>query len=283
MNVTIRLLGPHDVDFAVKQTAREGWDTPASVFHFCLALDREGNFIAECEGRPAGLVTTTRHRETGWVGNLIVEPDCRRQGVGEQLMRRAMDHLAQQGVRTLRLEAVPLGVSLYQRLGFRDEFESLRFRLEGWREPPTAENAPAERLLGPSLRTVAEFDAEHFGDDRGRLLSRLLQDGHGAWWVPDGGSVASYVITSASQHGVRLGPGVATTPAAAEALIDTVVSEFADAPILAGVPAVNREAIELLTARGFASKPSCRRMVYGEGACGGTPEHVLAIANGAMG
>jgi len=50
--------------------------------------------------------------------NVYVDPDWRRRGVGEALMRTLLDELAQRKIRRIVLHAADAGRRLYERLGF---------------------------------------------------------------------------------------------------------------------------------------------------------------------
>jgi GNAT superfamily N-acetyltransferase len=50
--------------------------------------------------------------------NVYVEPDWRRRGVGEALMRTLLDELARRNIRRIVLHAADAGRRLYERLGF---------------------------------------------------------------------------------------------------------------------------------------------------------------------
>jgi ribosomal protein S18 acetylase RimI-like enzyme len=50
--------------------------------------------------------------------NVYVEPEWRRRGVGEALMRTLLDELARRGIRRTVLHAAAAGRGLYERLGF---------------------------------------------------------------------------------------------------------------------------------------------------------------------
>ena len=102
MDVTIRPLVDADIEFGLVQTGREGWDPTVELFRVWLAHDAAGDFVAEIAGRPVGLVTTTCYARTAWIGNLIVVPEHRRQGIGRTLMKRALAHLAS------RLSSAPI-------------------------------------------------------------------------------------------------------------------------------------------------------------------------------
>ena len=280
METSIRTFRREDIAFAFAQTQREGWDPTAELFETCLAHDPEGCFVAEAAGQRVGLVTTTRYARSGWVGNLIVPPEHRRQGIGQRLMTHAMAHLSTRGAQTIHLEADPPGIEIYRRLGFVDEFESLRFQFtpDGGAGP-----AAAERVTPADLPTLAAFDAEHFGDERKRLLELLFRQATATYWLPDGGTIRGYAFTVPSSLGVRLGPFVAVDEQAAEALLRAMIAGRTGTTVVLGVSGLNRGAIDLFESYGFEHSPSCCRMVYGRR--GGASRHanIFAIANGAMG
>jgi ribosomal protein S18 acetylase RimI-like enzyme len=319
MKVAIRQFTRDDIEFALTQTSREGWDTTREVFEICLSHDPHGCFLAEVDGRQVGMVTTTAYRQSGWIGNLIVPPEHRQEGIGSQLMGHAADHLAGQGIRTLRLEADPPGIKLYRRLGFVDEFESLRFRLEpdrATRSParpaesaeadrrasgggagdgvPPAATAGARRVRQPDcgrvrplsesdLPAVAAFDIDCFGDDRSELLRLFLRKAKAAYVVHDGRGMRGYAMTSSSPRGIRLGPWVATDREPARMLLQSVLADTRGETLAAGIPCVNTTAVELLESEGFRRTPSSFRMRRGRPICSGTPQRIYGIANGAMG
>jgi len=283
MQATIRLMEERDIDFALAQTAREGWDIAAGGFQMHLKHDPAGCFIAERDGRRIAMITTTRYGGSAFIGNLIVDPARRRQGVGEMLMQCAMDHLRQQGISRLALEADPPGVKLYRRLGFTDAFQSLRFETESPVRPAAGEGREVEPLTDADLHQMARFDALHFGDDRSRILAALLPSAPAAFCLRRDGAPVGYIITQPLEGGVRLGPAVAVGAEATAALIDAVLARLDAARFTAGIPAPNRDGARVLRARNFEPRTPSLRMVCGDEAYHGQPEHVLAIAGGDRG
>ena len=280
MNIITRPFLPGDIDFALTQTQREGWHSTDSSLRNCLAHDPDGGFVTEVDGSRAGMVTTTQYSKTGWVGNLIVEPKHRSRGIGRALMRRAMTHLQARGVRTIRLEANPPGVCLYQSLGFMGEFVSPRFFLEPSERQVVTELKPISAADGPALRA---FDQTHFGDDRGRWLDLLIDQALAGYISRARDRVLGYVLASPSSIGGRIGPFVAVDPEVAERLLEAVVTALSRVKLNIALPETNRNGVELLRARGFQPAPSCLRMIWGERAGIGQPEHVYALASGATG
>jgi len=280
MKVSIRPLQQDDVAFALAQTKREGWDSTAELFELCLAHDPDGSFIAEAGGQSVGMVTTFCYRQTAWIGNLIVLPQYRRCGIGTHLMTHAVAHLAGRRVRTIRLEADPPGISIYCRLGFVDEFESLRFQLT---DRGGADHPATQRITAADLPAIAAFDAAHFGDRRGRLLKLLLRRARATYQSRTAGQMRGYAFVIPSHLGARIGPWVAADCQAAETLLKSILADWPDTVILVGVPCPNRDAIRLLEAYGFTRTPSSFRMIYGDRVAAGRPECMFGIVSGAMG
>lgn len=274
------MFGREDIEFALTQTTREGWDANAELFGVLLEHDPQGCFITECDSHRVGMVTTTRYRRTAWIGNLIVTPEYRNHGIGSHLMDHAMKHISKQGIRTIRLEADPLGINLYRRFGFVDEFESLRFAHAGLTDNS---DQAADRFVETDLPGVAAFDAEFFGDNRVSMLRLLLRRAKAAWRLRTGGSVRAYAIAVPSASGVQIGPWIGENLEAANVVLRSILSEIPGMAVGLGVPCVNREAVELLTSLGFQQRPSSLRMVCGEAQGRGIPERVFAIGSGAKG
>ena len=280
MHLEIRSFGEQDFGFALTQTAREQWDSTVEAFEVCLAHDPDGCFLAESSGQSVGMVTTIRYLRGAWVGNLIVVPEFRRKGVGHRLMSHAIEHLEALGTKTMRLEADPMGIGLYRRLGFTEQFESPRFR----REPPhEVDRGAADRLVADHVSVLQAFDQGCFGDDRGRLLALLFGKARATYGVWQQERLSGYLMMLPSASGVRLGPWCAADREVADELLRTVLADFREIPIIAGVPAVNRAAVELVTAYGFDPMPASLRMTRGGRAAESDPVRLYAIANGAMG
>ena len=276
----IRAFGRQDIPFAVTQTEREGWDSTPASFEVCLEHDPVGCFIAVADDEPVGMVTTTRYARTAWIGHLIVTPEHRMRGIGRALMERAMAHLADQSVATIRLEADPPAMHLYRQLGFVEEFESFRFRLG---EAGRCERGAIEPIEAGDLDQIAAFDRDYFGDDRGRLLRLLCGQADSAFQSREAGRLTGYLLAVPGRGVTRLGPWVAVGRHVAETLVQSVLAELPGRAFGVGVPADNQDASDLFRSRGFEQLKSSFRMVYGNPVGAGRPQSLYGIANGAMG
>lgn len=282
MALAVRPFTEEDIDFAVSQARREGWDNTAELFELSLEHDPDGCFIAEIDGERAGMITSTCYAESAWLGNLIVEPGARRRGIGERLMVHAIDTLTRLGVRTFRLEADPMGVGLYRRLGFVDQFTTTRFQ----KAPPHRIDPVrlVSHVTADDIDDVLAYDRDGFGDDRRRLLESIMKIAPAAFCLRcSNGAIAGYAATLPSTVGVRLGPCVADDTDAAAKLIDAVLSVCRGMPVLTAVPDANPAAVELMISRGFRTVGSCPRMRLGPPAAESDPDKLVAIAYGAIG
>jgi ribosomal protein S18 acetylase RimI-like enzyme len=269
----LRTLTHSDIGFALSQITREGWVQSRAVFASIVEHDPAGGLIAEEHGRPVALLTTANFGSTGWIGHLIVLPDYRKIGLGTRMMHKAMEHLQKHGVSTIRIEADPPGMGIYQRLGFEEEHESLRFRLTRFNRP-----SPAVELQEKDLADVLAFDIKTTGEDRGRYLKILYKNSQQALVMRRDNRLTGYLLAMPTSDGVNLGPFLAEDPASAAALLDAAP----EGVTTVGLPATNPAGLALLQERGFEQSPSSIRMYLGPHP-GQETTGIYGIANGATG
>src|SRR5947209_4090213 len=116
-----------DLALGLQLSGRAGWNQVAADWRRLLELQPDGCFVAEWQGRPAGTAMTSVFGPVAWVAMVLVEESLRGRGIGKALMHRALEFLDTHGVRTVRLDATPLGRPLYERLGFVPQFTLARY------------------------------------------------------------------------------------------------------------------------------------------------------------
>jgi GNAT superfamily N-acetyltransferase len=282
MAFIVRPFNSEDIGFALAQTRREGWDNTAELFELALEHDPNGCYVVEVGGEPAGMITSTCFAKSAWLGNLIVAPDARQRGIGQRLMAHAIGTLTGLGIGTFRLEADPMGVGLYRRLGFVDQFETTRFK----KTPPHNVDPvrSALHVTADDIDDIDAYDRTGFGDNRGRLLDHIIRIAPAAFCLRRrDGTLAGYAATLPSTEGVRLGPCVANDADTAARLLDAVLSVCGGVPIVTAVPDVNPAAIEVMKSRGFQVVGSCIRMCLGPPVAESDPHKLVAITYGAIG
>lgn len=163
-----------DLDFSASCTAAEGWHTQTRAeFEGFYDYDPGGCLIAEQGGTRVGICVATSYSGPpaggiGFVGELIVVPEARGQGIGRRLLDAAVTHTRRRDAQSLYLDAVLAAVPLYERAGFRKVCRSLRFSgmIAG------QEHARVRPMCEKDLDAVCALDRRAFGADRRFFLER---------------------------------------------------------------------------------------------------------------
>lgn len=281
--MNIRPMLASDLDFAAECTAREGWASETrQEFEGFLAYAPGGCFVAEVDGRRAGICVATPYEGFGFVGELIVVEAARGRGIGRRLLEHALDYLWTCGARTVFLDGVPAAVSLYERVGFRRVCRSLRFygRLQG-KSHPWVRTMRAE-----DLDAVAALDEEAFGAHRRFFLERRVALYPELCWVLERkGEIAGFILGRRGQGRVSAGPWVMDPDVDRPGdLLECLALGVGDADLGVGVLEINAQAVEALRAAGLTERPeSPRRMALGPPGPYGSPAQCFAIGSPAKG
>jgi ribosomal-protein-alanine acetyltransferase len=93
-----------------------------------LLIAREGFIVASKDGLVVGYVIATSQGREGAIQSIAVSPDFRREGIGETLMRSAINHLAGKSDRIRLLVDVDnqSAIRLYHKLSFEETGKVVR-------------------------------------------------------------------------------------------------------------------------------------------------------------
>lgn|GEM_PF-287105 len=264
--VMIRHWMQADIDYVSESVSREDWGHTKRDVERCWKLEPNGCFIAEFQNKPVGHVFSIRYGKIGWIGLLIVNPESRGQNIGYALMKTTVDYLHRAGAETIRLEAVEKAVPLYQRLGFGEEFSSLRFHRQLQREKFQFEKAKTFQMCDDDVTKVAQFDAPHFGASRLSVLKSLYRDyPHLCFVAKEGGNIIGYVMARQTQNGFWIGPWVCLNSETARRLFSTLVDaiEGEDSELRVGLPVLNTSGRGLMDKLSFQLTGKSIHMVLG--------------------
>ena len=267
--VSIRLWTERDIDYVAESVQREGWGHTLRDVERCWLYEPEGCFIAEADGRRVGHVFSTRYDRAGWIGLLVVDPKERGKGIGKTLMQKAISYLQSLGTETINLEAVEEAVPLYRRLGFKEEFDSLRFRKKVDRRNrlnhvTEAEVRAVTRLMQrDDVETVASFDSRYFGANRLRVLRSLYEDYPRLCFISEAmGNPVGYIMVRKVREAHWIGPWVGEDAEIAERLLSACVDAMEDETQLRlGMPAPNSNGVSLMENFNFELTGKSVRMV----------------------
>lgn len=218
---------------------------------------------------------------------VLALPEVRGRGFGRRAFRAALDACQQRGIRCLKLDATDMGRSLYERAGFRPDYEVQRW---GGKAGVAASSNVQSRPTGSNVRPlktgewktaatgIAAFDACAFGVDRSLLLEALMGNSDWAVCLASGGELVGYAMSRPGAQARYFGPCVALNVAAARALLEAFLLRFPEEAVFVDAPAPNREARTLLESYGFAVRRTLVRMYCGPNGCPGAPERVFGLA-----
>jgi len=261
----IRTLTEADLEFAYKLNMAERWNDRKEDLLRMYNYQPEGCFIAEVKKEPVGHVFTVSYGKLAWLGLLIVEAEYRRKGIATQLMNKAIDYLLQHGAQTIKLEAATQVSELYRKLGFIDEYGSLRLS-KTIKKPTRQKRDSTTAITKENINKIAAFDKKYFGADRTKILVSLFKENPQLCFANyDKATVEGYLMCRKAENGYSLGPFVCNPESTrtAKNLLQACMNSLENTTLYVGVPETNKNAVDLLTAHGFTQYSRSIRMRRG--------------------
>jgi GNAT superfamily N-acetyltransferase len=299
--LVIRQLTEADIPFAMELKNIAGWNQVEADWQGYLAYEPEGCFLAEINGRPAGTATAIRYGTSlGWIGMVLVHPDLRRYGIGKALLNRTIGYLQDIGVTCIKLDATPMGKTVYVPLGFVDEYELERYQGVAGKLPDEEASSgtlskttlPVKQLTQADVIPITEelmaeliaFDAQYFGVLRSEVLSKLtLRDNRYGLCIQQDGHMLGYLLAHQGYNAVQAGPWIASSEQAAEVLFKAFMCEAVGKNILLDMPCLNDFGKALLLKHGFTVQRGFTRMYLGENRCPGHPQGIYGTSGAEKG
>ena len=261
--VDIRVMGQEDEGFFMRLMDMVGWGMTPGDYRRMLTFSPEGVFVASVEGVDLGMVSTTSYGSIAWIGNLVVLPESRGLGIGAALMQKAIGYLTMSGAKSIRLDGVQLAIPLYHRLGFKDEYWSLRYT--GVAE---AHDVTLTRPMEvDDLIAVGTLDKSVFKESRfGAILFVHQNNPELAFTSWDGDELVGYIMAKRGKTNIKIGPWICKSGYydAAEELLHSVMNQVPGEEMWVGLPEGNVDGVIILGSNGFKPLPSSLRMCYGD-------------------
>jgi predicted N-acetyltransferase YhbS len=262
-----------DIPEAMHLKDSAGWNQTAADWARFLSASPDGCFVAEREGRVVGTSTTIIYEgRFAWIGMVIVDSQCRGQGIGAALLERAIRSLDSRQVLCMKLDATPLGKPVYEKFGFVTEYDIERWMLTRRRGAYFAAKSSAE------IEDVRRLDREIFGADRSGLLRSLTEA------APDLTLVArqypgvnGYAFGRRGSRADHLGPWMARNEDVASTLLDEFLHRSSRELVFVDCLRQNSWAVPLLRTRGFEFSRRLTRMFRGTNQYPAHPELLCAV------
>jgi GNAT superfamily N-acetyltransferase len=282
-NLIIHAMNTRDLTFATECTAMEGWvSEDRTMLEGFFFHDPGGCLVVELEGRQVGIGVATSYGHCGFIGELIVRPEARGQGIGAALLNHGVAYLQKRGARTVYLDGVVKAVDLYERNGFRKICRSLRFS----GEVVGKSHSGVCPMLEKDLPIIFDLDGQYFGADRSFFLRRR-------WTLfpelskvlAEDGQVKGYIFGRKGEGWVAAGPWVVKPEVKhPQQLLEALAVAIGGQMFSIGILESNLRAIEIIRSYGFIERSdSPWRMALGEEESLGASPQCLAVGTAAKG
>lgn len=285
--ISFREMSRADVAAGLGLCRASRWNQLSRDWECFLKLSPRGCRVAIKDDRVVGTVTTVsyqsrfsqsllRQNRFSWIGMALVHPNERRQGIGSQLMREAIEILGDQT--TIRLDATPAGREVYLKLGFVDEYNLSRMETIVSVNVTRGDDNPARPMLEEDLPRVFEMDYQVFGADRGALL-KWMYDGapEYSWVIVRDGGMAGYTFGRHGFNFEHLGPVIAQDRKTAQRLVAACLSNRPGRSFILDASPRDAEWTRWLESIGFKEQRPFIRMFRGANRYPGSPENQFAI------
>lgn len=276
MGVRIRHMKLQDLDFAFSLVKAEGWSTSKTDLNDLLIHDNLGCYIAELNDESIGMVTGISFGMFGFIGNLIVIDSMRGHGIGTLLMNDAIKSLSDRGVRAILLDGVEKAIPLYERLGFRKLYKSLRFK--GILKGEVSEYVSS--ITPDDIPELLQLDTYIFRADRSSMiLSWMRTSPHLCRKFIANDKIVGYIIGCNKGSFAWIGPWIIKRDTfASEVLLLDLCHHIGDRELRLGVLESNETAVKILKKNGLCEADFSWRMVLGEKQYMPDSDNILAIA-----
>lgn len=281
----IRVMTPADIPAGLRLCAQAGWNQTRADWERLLKWEPEGCFAAGAEdGEAIATVTTTVYGDRlAWVGMMLVDLAHRRRGLGRALLAHAVDWLENvRGVQTVGLDATPLGKTLYDGMGFVDQYTLKRYQGTA---PDVESPSGIHPLREKDLTDLAGLDVVAFGADRLRVIESLMADPAvrcQAARTADG-DLQGYACSRPGARAWYVGPLVAVDAPTADSLLRAALAPLAGEGVFVDAPDDNTGAVRLVERLGFQAVRPFIRMTRGAAMLPADRSRCFAIAGPEIG
>ena len=278
----IRRMTRDDIPDGMRLKNIAGWNQKEHDWELFLEANPDGCFVYMCEDSIVGTIATIRYEDRfAWIGMMLVDPSFRRRGIATSLMNHALEYLGHDS--TVKLDATPVGKTVYNRLGFKVEYVISRMIAHF----PAIEGEIIDDLLLLPLNDLSEivsFDSTAFGANRQRVLRSLINNRPElSWRRLHNGKISGYCTGRPGTNFWQIGPVIARKSDDAVSLTAAAVRSIHGQPVVIDVPVRHKSFLRTLQSMGFSEQRQLIRMFHGANEYPGNPDLVYAITGPELG
>ena len=261
-NTEIVILNLDEVNTMYQWIAREGWNPGRHDAETFFKAFPKGLIGIKLDGELVGVSAVFKHNsQYASLGNYIVRPEYRGQGLGITMTRR---RLQMAGYRNLSLNGVIEKEAIYRSVGFRTAHINQRFRFK-WKHPPEKLCDKLVNLKKVTFLELLEYEKHLFpGKRKAYLKAWVTQPEASAFCFKDHHDIKGLGLIRPCAKGYKIGPLFADTPVIAEHLMQALLQHSLGQPTFCDVPELNHNARHLV--HSFEGQPTdflCARMYRG--------------------
>jgi GNAT superfamily N-acetyltransferase len=257
----IRPMITNDLNQAISLSNSEGWNQTEKDWKLLLENPINICIVAEYDNKVIGTATALNHSDKiAWIGMVLVDKSFRGRGVGKRLLTNIIGAL--KNVDSIKLDATPAGLPLYQKLGFIDEYKIYRMinpELHSFKKQLF--NYEPVNIDQKSFSDVLKLDKRIFGTARTYLLQTLLRNYPGkAYLIKRNNKIDGYMF---GRDGVRfnyIGPVFAFSHDSARILISKALESLNNQPVALDILQDKKKLIKWLESLGFIKQRHFIRM-----------------------
>ena len=177
----------------------------------------------------------------------------------------------------MRLNAYLHAIPFYERVGFRREYEVIR-----WHGPPGTRGGlgTVRPVRLDDLEALARWDQTYFGANRRALLDRLVDEVPATFLIAERrGAIQGVIVGNPSGEACEIGPWVVAPgrETVARDLFHTVVLAAGVSEVAFSGPSANDALLEFVRGLRFAEVFRALRMVWGTDEFAGDPRGIWGV------
>ncbi|MCE6988022.1 GNAT family N-acetyltransferase [Dyadobacter sp. CY323] len=258
--VTIRQMSMADLPLCRHLVEEAGWNQLDTDWLRAMEMQPDGCFVAEVNGVPVATTTTCCFGDVAWIAMVLVDKQMRGRGIAKQLLEHAIAFLDHLKMATIRLDATVFGQSLYQKLGFKDEYEVIRFAgiVNGSFDIRINLNQAQD------AGKIAKLDRQITGTHRQAFLQNLLNAVDCPFFeAMEMAEIVGYAGCRQGRNAIQIGPVAAMGSGAGISLLNAVASCFQGKKAYIDIPVQNIQAVSWAESHGFTEQRRFVRMYRG--------------------